>query len=57
MARLILMSVFLVPMMLVVLTVRMRDARRALRLTLLLTVLYNLVYVLLVSYYFPKIAP
>lgn len=57
MPRLILMSVFLVPMTLVVLTVRMRDARRALRLTLLLTVLYNLVYVLLVSYYFPKIAP
>lgn len=57
MPRLILMSVFLVPMTLVVLTVRLRDPRRALRLTLLLTVLYNVAYVLLVSYYFPKIAP
>lgn len=51
------MSVFLVPMTLIVLTTRLRDAKRGLRLTLVLFALYNIAYVLLVSYYFPKIAP
>ncbi len=34
-----------------------RSHRRIFVFSLLLTVLYNLIYVLLVSYYFPKIAP
>lgn len=51
------MSVFLVPMGMILLTARMRDARRGLRLTVVVTLFWDVVYVLLVAYYFPKIAP
>jgi hypothetical protein len=56
-ARALLMSVFLVPMGLILLTARMKDERRGLRLTVAVTLAWDVVYVLLVAYYFPKIAP
>ncbi len=51
------MSVFLLPMGLILLTARMKDARRGLRLTLWVTLVWDVIYVMLVAWYFPKIAP
>lgn len=57
MARLMLMSSFLVPLLLALLAARARKPRQALGLTLVLVALLNLVYVFVVSSYFLRIAP
>lgn len=57
MARLMLMSSFLVPLLLALLAARARKPRRALGFTLVLVALLNLVYVFVVSSYFLRIAP
>ncbi len=55
--RALLMSVFLVPLGMILLTARLRDARLGLRLTVAVTLAWDVVYVWLVAYYFPRIAP
>ena len=47
----------LLTMGLILLPARMKDARRGLRLTVAVTLVWDVIYVLLVAYYFPKIAP
>jgi hypothetical protein len=56
-ARLMLMSSFLVPLLLALLAARARGPRRALGVILGLMALFNLIYVFVVSSYFLRIAP
>lgn len=51
------MSVFLLPLLLALLAARGGSARRRLRLLVGATLLCDLLYVLLVVYCFPRIAP